>query len=284
MNTEIVPTTHDLTGCTSVVVRNHRGDITVTHRAATDPGQPDDGLAKVRLLHAGDVDVSGAVVRVDEGVLLVDVPAQDVGPDGRRRGFSLGPLTIGTGPGSSVDVEVEAPGGIPVEASTKFGDITVTGTSADARVRSGAGTVRLDRCLGLTASTGAGDLTVGSCTGGSATTGTGTVTIRSSEGALHLRAGAGNIRVRESSGGEVSASTGAGDIRLGLLSGSCQCKSGAGDITVTVPRGEPVWLDLNAGLGTVRKDVEPVGAPAEGQPHLRVHARSGLGDITVRHP
>lgn len=284
MNTQIIPTTHDLTGCTSVVVRNHRGDITLVHRPATAPGEPDDGLATVRLLHAADLDVSGATVRLDDGVLLVDVPAQDVGADGRRRGFSFGPLTIGTGAGSSVDVELEVPGGIPVEASTKFGDITLTGTSADANVRSGAGTVRVDRCLRLTASTGAGDLKVGACTGGSATTGTGTLTLESSEGALHLRAGAGNIRVRRSSGGEVSASTGAGDIRLGLLSGSCQCKSGAGDVTVTVPRGEPVWLDLNAGLGSVRKDVDPVGAPAEGQPHLRVHARTGLGDITVRHP
>lgn len=283
MSTEIIPTTHDLTGCTSVVVRNHRGDVTVTHRAAGAPGEPDDGLAKVRLLHAEGLDLSGATVRVDDGVLLVDVPHQDVGTDGRRRGFSFGPLTIG-GSGTDVDVEVEVPGGVPVEASTKFGSITLVGSSGEASVRSGAGNVRVDRCLGLTASTGAGDLRVGSCTGGTASSGTGNVTIDSSEGALHLRAGAGNVRVRESSGGEVSASTGAGDISVGLLSGSCQCKSGAGDVTVTVPRDEPVWLDLSAGLGSVRKDVEPVGAPAEGQPHLRVHARTGLGDVTVRHP
>ena len=51
-----------------------------------------------------------------------------------------------------------------------------------------------------------------------------------------------------------------------------------------VPRGEPVWLDLSAGLGTVRRDVEPVGAPADGQAYLSVKARTGLGDVTVRHP
>ncbi|AXH97503.1 DUF4097 family beta strand repeat-containing protein [Ornithinimicrobium avium] len=284
MSTQIIPTSHDFTGCTSVVVRNHHGDVALTHRAAGAPGGPDDGLATVRLLHRDDVHPTGITVRVDDGVLLVDVPSQAVGSDGRRRGFSLGPLTIGTGTGHLVDVEVEVPGGVPVEASTKFGTITVVGTSGETRVRSGAGDVRVDRCLRLTASTGAGALRVGSCTGGSATTGTGTVTVDSSEGALHVRAGAGDVRVRESSGGEVTGSTGAGDIFVGLLSGSCQCKTGVGDVTVTVPRGEPVWLDLNAGLGSVRQDIEPVGAPAEGQPHLRVHARTGLGDVTVRHP
>lgn len=282
MNTSIVPTIHEVVGVTSLVVRNHRGDVRISHRQG-DQGQPDDGLARVRLLHAEDLDLSDATVVVQNGALLVDVPAHDVGVSGKRRGFSFGPISIG-GSGSSVDVEVEAPGGITVTASTKFGDVTVTGTSGDATVKTGAGTVRVDRCLALAASTGAGDLRVGACTGGTATSGTGTVTIESSEGELHARAGAGNVHVRQSSGGEVSVATGAGDIEVNLLSGSCQAKSGAGDVTVTVPRGEPVWLDLSAGLGTVRKEVEPVGAPAEGQPHLRVHARTGLGDVTVRHP
>lgn len=281
MNTQIAPTTYDLTGCTSLVVHNHRGDVTVTHRPAGEPGAPDDGLAKVRLLHDDEVDLTDTTVRVDDGILLVDVPQQSA--RGRRGGLSFGPFTIG-GAGTSVDVEVEVPGGIPVEVATKAGDVRISGSSADATLKTGAGDVRIDRCLTLEARTGAGDLRVGSCTGGSATSGTGDVTIESNEGALHVRAGAGDVRVRASSGGEVTAVTGAGDISLGLLSGSCQCKSGAGDVTVTVPRGEPVWLDLSAGLGTVRKDVEPVGAPEEGQPHLRVHARTGMGDVTVRHP
>ena len=144
--------------------------------------------------------------------------------------------------------------------------------------------MQLERALALSVSTGAGDLRIGSCTGGSATTGTGGVTVQSNEGALHVRTGTGDVKVLASSGGELTAATGAGDIRVHLLAGSVQARSGAGDVKVTVPRGEPVWLDLNAGLGTVRKELEPVGAPVEGQPHLSVHARTGLGDITVRHP
>ncbi|GGK82299.1 DUF4097 family beta strand repeat-containing protein [Ornithinimicrobium pekingense] len=283
MTTEIVPTTHELSGVTAVRVRNHRGDVTVTHRPAPVDGAPGEhgGAARVLLTPRADVDLAAATVSVENGTLVVDVPHLDTAGDGG--GFRLGPITIG-GAGVAVAVEVEVPSGTPDDLSTKFGDVRVEGTAGDARVRTGAGSVRVERCLRLECSTGAGDVRVGACTGGTATTGTGGVTVDSSEGALHARTGAGDVTVLASSGGAVSAVTGAGDVRLELLSGGCECRTGAGDVTVLVPRGEPVWLDLNAGLGSVRKDVEPVGAPAEGQPYLSVKARTGLGDVTVRHP
>jgi hypothetical protein len=288
------PRTVDLTGVTSLVARNHRGGVTVTHLAAADDDSDGGtftgaaagatGAARVRLVPHGGLDLDRATVELVDGVLTVDVPHLDeVDGSGRRRGFFLGPVTIGA-PGSSVDVEIELPTGIPVQASTKLGDVRVQGSAGDVGARTGAGDVRVERCLVLTASTGTGDVSVGSCTGGSATTGAGGVTVDSSEGDLHTRTGAGDVRVMASSGGDVSAATGAGDIHLELLSGRCECRSGAGDVTVVVPRSQPVWLDLNAGLGSVRKDVEPVGPPAEGQPHLRVRARTGLGNVTVRHP
>jgi hypothetical protein len=284
MSTEIIPTTHELTGVTALRLRNHRGDVTVTHtgrgEAADDPAAG-AGAARVRLTPRADVDLSGATVSVQDGTLVVDVPHLD--SPGSSTGFRLGPISIG-GAGVAVAVDVELPAGLPVDMSTKFGDVQVAGASGDAKVRTGAGNVRVERCLRLETSTGAGDVKVGSCTGGTATTGTGQVTVGSTEGALHARTGAGNVRVDASSGGGVSAVTGAGDIHLELLSGSCECRSGAGDVMVVVPRGEPVWLDLNAGLGSVHKDVDPVGAPAEGQPYLSVKARTGLGDVTVRHP
>lgn len=273
MDTDIVPTTHDVTGCRSLVVHNHRGDVVVTHA----PDETGSGRARVRLTPRDAVDLGPVTVEVVDGTLRVEVPR--VGAEGR--GFSLGSVTLGGG--TSVRVEVEAPAGISVEAATKVGDVRLRGSSGDATVRTGAGEVRVDRCLALKAATGAGDLSVGSCTGGSATTGTGEVLISSSEGELHTRAGAGDVRV-EAGSGAVSAVTGAGDITVELLSGRAECRSGAGDVTVVVPRGEPVWLDLSAGLGSVRRDVDPVGAPAEGQPHLSVRARTGLGDVTVRHP
>ncbi len=287
MSTDITPSIHDLTGCTALRVRNHRGDVTVTHtpaHAGEDAARAGGGTARVRLTPRADVDLSGVTVSVEGGTLVVDVPhLEPADADGGRGGLRLGPVTIG-GTGTSVHVEVEVPSGVPVDVSTTFGDLRVQGSSGDAKVRTGAGNVRVERCLTLEASTGAGDVEVGACTGGAATTGTGGVTIDSSEGGLHARTGAGDLVVRTSSGGAVSAVTGAGDITLELLSGSCECRSGAGDVTVAVPPGEPVWLDLKAGLGRVRKDVEPVGAPAEGQPYLSVRARTGLGDVTVRHP
>lgn len=286
MSTEIVPSTHELSGVTALRVRNHRGDVTVTHviPEGGDAFGTAGGAARVRLSPREDVDLGGVTVSVEDGTLVVDVPhldRRDAG--GARGGFRVGPLTIG-GAGTAVDVQVEAPAGTALEVSTKFGDVRVLGSSGEAKVRTGAGDVRVERCLRLEAATGAGDVTVGSCTGGSATTGTGTVTIDSSEGALHARTGAGDLTVLASSGGAVSAVTGAGDVTLSLLSGSCECRTGAGDVTVLVPRDEPVWLDLSAGLGSVRKEVEPVGAPAEGQAYLSVRARTGLGDVTVRHP
>lgn len=284
MSTEIIPTTHELSGVTALRVRNHRGDVTVSHTAAAadDAFGGGGGTATVRLTPRTDVDLGRATVVVEGGTLVVDVPSLDAA-DGSRSGFRLGPLSIG-GAGTSVSVHVEVPAGVAVDASTKFGDVSVQGASGPATVRTGAGNVRVERCLRAEASTGAGDVRIGSCTGGTVSTGTGALTVESSEGELHTRTGAGTITVHASSGGPVSAVTGAGDIRLELLSGSCECRSGAGDVTVVVPRGEPVWLDLNAGLGSVRKDVDPVGAPAEGQPYLSVKARTGLGDVTVRHP
>jgi hypothetical protein len=272
---EIVPTTHELTGVRSVLARNHRGDVVVTHVA----GEPDGAApARVRLTPRHGADLTSATVEVVDGRLRVEVPRIDDG----GHGFTLGPLSLGGG--VAVHVEIEVPAGVAVDASTKIGDVLVQGTAGDASVRTGAGEVRVERCLAVRAATGAGNLTVGACTGGSATTGTGELLVESSEGDLHVRTGAGDVRVSESSGGAVSAATGAGDISVTLLSGSAECRSGAGDVTVVVPRGEPVWLDLSAGLGSVRRDVEPVGAPAEGQPYLSVKARTGLGDVTVRHP
>jgi hypothetical protein len=284
MSTDITPTVHELTGVTALRVRNHRGDVTVTHAAPDLEGAEETGAgaARVHLAPRGDVDLREAIVTVEDGTLVVDVPHLDP-VDGGRSGFRLGPITIG-GSGTSVAVRVEVPHGIPVEVSTRFGNARVQGGSGTARVRTGAGEVSVERCLRLEASTGAGDVRVGACTGGTVSTGTGGVTVDSSEGELHARTGAGDVTVHASSGGAVSAVTGAGDIELALLAGSCECRSGAGDVTVVVPRGEPVWLDLNAGLGSVRKDVEPVGAPADGQHYLSVKARTGLGDVVVRHP
>lgn len=284
MSTEIIPTTHQLSGVTALRVRNHRGDVTVSHSAAPvdDAFADRAGTATVRLTPRSDVDLGEATVAVEDGTLVVDVPALDAA-DGSRSGFRLGPISIG-GSNTSVAVHVEVPPGVPVDASTKFGDVSVGGGSGAATVRTGAGNVRVERCLRVEASTGAGDVRIGSCTGGTVSTGTGGLTVESSEGELHTRTGAGTVTVHASSGGPVTAVTGAGDIRLELLSGTCECRSGAGDVTVVVPREEPVWLDLNAGLGSVRQEVDPVGAPAEGQPYLSVKARTGLGDVTVRHP
>ena len=67
-----------------------------------------------------------------------------------------------------------------------------------------------------------------------------------------------------------------------LSQGTFEGRSGTGDIETVVPRGVPVWLDLTSGLGRVTKDLEHVGAPQEGQDHLTVRVRTGVGSVRVR--
>ena len=59
-------------------------------------------------------------------------------------------------------------------------------------------------------------------------------------------------------------------------------KTGAGDIRITVPRDIPVWQDLHSSFGEVVSRIASRGEPAEGQPFIRVTARTGTGDVVLQ--
>lgn len=258
---------------------NERGDVRI--RCATA-----DGTARVRLTARGEVDLGRAELRADGATLVVDIPHltdQDTPP-----GFTLrlGPLSLGslTSGSTAVDVEIDLPGGSDVSARTRVGDISVGGEAGRVSSRTGAGDLTLESAGRVRLACGSGDVSVRACHGGEITTGAGDITVAEVLGPdLQCRAGAGAVVIRHSRSDKVSVATGSGDVTVHLAHGSLECRSGTGSVETIVPRGVPVWLDLTSGIGRVTKDVESVGAPEDGQSHLSVRARTGVGNVDVHH-
>ena len=261
----------------SLLLDNARGDLSV--HADADPG-----TATVELRADREVDFEAVELSCRGGRVTVDVPPL-IGPEGARGfSFSLGPIKLSSGDAATVDIVVHVPPGADVEAKTRAGDITLTGTTGTTRLATGAGDLRVQECAELRASSGSGDVTVGIFTAGTVTTGSGDVRLEecTGPGALQLRSGSGDLRVRTAAE-ETTAATGSGNVDLDLQAGAATLRTGTGDVVVRVPREVPVWLDLNTGLGDVTRRIDPVGPPQQGQEHLSVSVRSGTGDILITH-
>lgn len=269
----------ELTGIRALRLTNPRGHVRIGCTTT-------DGTARVRLTARGDVDLGRVELRSDEGLLVVDVPPLTDEEAGQGFTLRLGPLSLGA-PGAGptpVDLEVDLPGGADVSVRTKVGSIDVTGEAGAVTARTGAGDIRVDSAGHVRLSCGSGEVTLRTCHGGEITTGAGDITVGEASGPeLQCRAGAGAVRIRHSRSDRVTVATGSGDVTVHLDRGALECRSGAGNVETVVPGGVPVWLDLTSGIGRVTKDVEPVGAPREGQPHLSVRVRTGVGDVHVHH-
>lgn len=261
----------------SLLLDNARGDVDVHADAAP-------GTASVELRADREVDFEAVELHCRDGRVTVDVPAL-VGPEGARGfSFSLGPIKLSSGDSATVDIVVHVPPGADVEARTRSGDITVSGTSGSTRVTTGAGDLRVQECGQLRATSGSGDVTVGRCVDGALTTGSGDVRLdeATGPGTLQLRSGSGDLEVRTRTE-QTTATTGSGDVDLDLRAGRATLRTGTGDVQVRVPRETPVWLDLSTAMGDVSQRIDPVGPPEDGQDHLSVSVRSGTGDITITH-
>lgn len=277
MTTQTITRSEEFAGISALVLDNELGDIRIRCTST-------DGAARVTLTSKGDVDLDLVTLRPDGHRLTVDVPPL-VDRDGGGAGFSfrIGPISISSS-ATRVDVEVELPHGSSVTAKTKSGGITISGEAGAVKATAGSGDVRLDHAQEVHLTTGSGDVGARTCQGGVVTTGSGDITIDEVSGdELQCRAGAGDVTLRHTLLQRVSGATGSGDITLHLGQGSFECKTGTGDVDVTVPHGIPVWLDLSSGTGRVSKEIESLGPPEEGQPHLRISARSGVGNIRVHH-
>lgn len=286
----------------------HRADLHVRHDAA--PGQ-----TLITLTADSTVDLAGVETRTDGRDISVVVPAL-IPADGAGFGFSfqLGGITIGAGNSARVRLDVQVPEGADLELKVGGGDIVVDGRSGDLRARTGGGDVRFDDAGEVAIHTGGGDIRAVRATQGSLDTGGGDISIESlGEGRLHsgggdvhvgaiasgsIKTGGGDIHVGRTEG-EVAVTTGGGDVRLDsclgvtevatgagdisahVAGGRWHARSGAGDIIVTVPPDVPVWQDLSSPFGDVTSRLGGRGAPAEGQEHIEIVARTGTGDISL---
>lgn len=260
----------------SLELRHHHGDVAVVLDAP-------EGTAEVTLSSTAPLDLGPVTAGCHRGRVSIDIPALVDPEGGRGFSFSLGSFSLGSG-AVPVHVEVHLPHGADVDVSTKRGDIVLQGVSGVTRVRSGSGDLSLEETGRLRAATGSGDVRVGTMTEGSLTTGSGDLELRTATGPgpLEVRSGSGDVTLA-STDQDVTVATGSGDVVVHAGSGRFSARTGTGDVQVSVPRGLPVWLDLSSGTGEVRRDIDHLGAPEEGQAHLEVSVRTGTGDITVRH-
>lgn len=183
----------------------------------------------------------------------------------------------------SADIEVAGQVNL-ARLKTGSGDITCDTFTGPGLVETGSGDVAVSECLAdLRAKSGSGDLSVGRCLGDlSVSTGSGDVEIGTADGRTTVKTGSGNLRVAAANG-DLSLTTGSGDMAIDRAWRCRVSASGAsGSVRIGIPAGTPVWADVNTVSGSIRSDLESVGAPQEGQEHLEFHARTVSGDIVLR--
>lgn len=180
-------------------------------------------------------------------------------------------------------VTVTAPEGSRLAARTGAGDVTVDGRAGWAAVRTGSGTVRLDAVGGdADVATGSGDVDLGPISGRARVrTGSGGIRLAATDGPAEVRAGSGDVAVGRVSA-DLGVRTGSGDVAVAdARAGRIEVTTGSGGLRIGVHPGVRAELDLSSGSGRARSDLD-VGsvAPADGAP-LRVHGRTGTGDVLV---
>jgi DUF4097 and DUF4098 domain-containing protein YvlB len=199
-------------------------------------------------------------------------------------------------------VEVELPTGSNLAIKTGSADIEVEGQVNEARIKTGSGDVTCDTFTGaarvdtgsgdvevseahaeLQTKSGSGDISVGTCLGNlNVSTGSGDVEVGTTNGNTVVKTGSGDLKV-VTANADISLSTGSGDLSIGTARrGRVSIKGASSDLHIGIPSGTPVWADINTVTGSIRSNIESVGAPQEGQEHVELEARTVSGDITLR--
>lgn len=259
------------------------GDVRVS------AGDRADTVVDVRPSDPGnESDVEAArQVRVDyaDGVLRV------IGP---KRTFDFSRKS------RSVDVTVEMPGDSRLRVELQSGDFTAAGPLGEARIKSSAGHIRVERSGPLRVSTSAGHVTVGRVTGSAdISTGSGkvqvgevdgTAVIGNSNGETILDAVTGDVRVRSANGdiridragAGVDARTSSGGIRLGeVIRGKINLGTSMGDLDVGIAEGTAAWLEVDTSFGKVRTDLADAPGPDEAEAIVEVRGRTSYGDVVI---
>jgi hypothetical protein len=287
----------------------HRADVTVVHDAG--PGE-----TRVELTSRDPVEIDPVQIRTNgREISIVVPPLISSETEGFGIAFQLGRFLAAVGNTAKLRLEVHTPPGADLDLQLEGGDIRVRGASGEVTARTGGGDLLLELAgkVGLssgggdihaqridsgTIHTGGGDIVVEHIDAGTLTTGGGDIRIQQL-GTGRVRTGGGDVAIGRADG-DLDASSSAGDITIGrcvatteistsagdvtaeVVSGNITVKTGTGDIAISVPEGIPVWQDLSTALGEARSDLGERGEPGEGEAFIRVTARTGTGDITLR--
>jgi DUF4097 and DUF4098 domain-containing protein YvlB len=201
---------------------------------------------------------------------------------------------------ASVDITIELPTGSQVHGVSEMGPYDVDGRLEDCTIRTGAGSVRLDRTGPLTVNTGMGEVVASRVAGGAdIATGSGQVRVGVVDGPAVVKNGNGETRIGEVGGDlrvkaangdiivakaqkSVVAKSANGNVRIGdVVNGAVVMETAAGEIEVGIHEGTAAYLDVKTHYGNVRSSLrastgsEPSGATVE------VRARTSYGDIVI---
>lgn len=266
-------------------IQNLRGDIALR----AEPGT----AVRIELRPADEAGRELAQrmrVRFDQERLTVDAPADEA--------QRFGDLVMGLGRGTGswgekisrglrsaargvagltgqLDLVIVVPARSRLVVHAGAGDVVVTGALARLEARTGAGDIALEHGAEEESrlTTGTGDITVGAAAGDvHATTGLGDITLAPVTGAVRATTGTGDI-VLAPVGGRIGATTGTGDVDLAELDGEATVTTGVGGISIR--RARSGHLHARSGLGDVTVRVAPGTA-------ARVDLATGLGERDVR--
>jgi DUF4097 and DUF4098 domain-containing protein YvlB len=201
----------------------------------------------------------------------------------------------------SIEVTVALPAGSSLQTNGGMGAFRVEGRLGDVRLHTGVGDVVFDETGALDVSTGAGTVTVDRVNGAAdVSTGTGRIRLRAVQGGaaiknsngdtwigdvhgdLRIKNSNGNIEVDHARAG-VEATTANGNVRVGgLTRGIASLKTATGALEIGVQAGAAARLDLHTQFGKVHNEMDAATEPAPGDEFVEVHARTSMGNITIR--
>lgn len=257
------------------VIASERSDTTVVVNAA-NPSEKADVEAAARTT----VDMTGLN-------LVVKTPKRGIGS------------FVGLVKPGFVDVTIELPEKSSLDVTTGMGDVNADGVLGDARVKSGAGAIHVDRAAAVHLKSGAGSLSVNHCRGDAQVTSAGEMFIGHIGGEAEIKNLNGKTRIGEVGGGisvmsangdigidrarsHVSARTANGNIVVGEVgSGEVSLESASGGLEVGIVEGAAAWLDVSTKFGRVHNSLEATGSPEEARGRVAVRARTSFGDIQI---
>jgi DUF4097 and DUF4098 domain-containing protein YvlB len=182
----------------------------------------------------------------------------------------------------NADIQLDGEVG-EVDVKTGSGDVTCDTFAGDARINTGSGDVEVSEAhANLMIKSGSGDISIGTSIGNlNISTGSGDVEVGTSNGKSVVKTGSGDLKVSTAKD-DLAMSTGSGDLSVGTIRrGRVSLKGASSDVLIGIPAGTPVWTDINTVTGSIRSNLDSVGAPEEGQDHVELQARTVSGDITL---